>query len=48
VVELEMGMQDQYGMYEQIRNHAEWEAMNERMARERLQASSGSDDDMEL
>lgn len=27
-------MEDQYGMYEQIRNHADWEAMNERIARE--------------
>ncbi|KAK5122417.1 hypothetical protein LTR85_004001 [Meristemomyces frigidus] len=27
-------MENQYGMYEQIRNHADWEAMNERMARE--------------
>lgn len=26
-------LQDQYGMYEQIRNHADWERMNEQMAR---------------
>ncbi|KAK5133098.1 hypothetical protein LTR08_008208 [Meristemomyces frigidus] len=29
-------MENQYGMYEQIRNHADWEAMNERMAREKF------------
>lgn len=43
-------MADQYGMYEQIRNHADWERMNEHMARERLgqQAAMASDYDMEL
>lgn len=43
-------MEDQYGMYEQIRNHADWEAMNERMARERFVGIHGpvDDDDMVL
>lgn len=27
-------MEDQYGMYEQIRNHADWERMNEQMMRQ--------------
>ncbi|KAK3677705.1 hypothetical protein LTR78_002555 [Recurvomyces mirabilis] len=42
----------QYGMFEQIRNHADWEAMNERVAREKLQGVQGGgeglDEDMEL
>ena len=29
-------MEDQYGMMEQIRNHADWERMNERLAREKM------------
>jgi len=29
-------MEDQYGSFMQIRNHADWEAMNERVARERF------------
>ena len=29
-------MADQYGMYEQIRNHADWERLNEQIAREKL------------
>jgi hypothetical protein len=44
-------MEDQYGMYEQIRNHADWERRNEVIARERMQGASGGsgmDDDMEL
>ena len=45
------GMEDQYGAYMQIRNHADWEAMNERIARERLgmlvnSGGQGGDDDM--
>ena len=43
----------QYGMYQQIQNHADWEAMNERMARENFSGMHGpvdvmDDDDMEL
>ncbi|KAI7522772.1 hypothetical protein KC331_g19061 [Hortaea werneckii] len=42
----------QYGMYEQIRNHADWEALNERIAREKLNgmngAAGGDDDEMVL
>lgn len=46
-------MEDQYGMLEQIRNHADWERMNERMARETMARAYGDggardDDDMEL
>ena len=46
-------MEDQYGMYQQIRNHADWEAMNERVAREKFAGIHGPvdgmmDDDMEL
>lgn len=46
------GMENQYGMYEQIRNHADWEAMNERLAREHFSGLhgppqvGGMDDDM--
>lgn len=42
-------MEDQYGMYEQIRNHADWERMNERMAREKfvgMHEPVSMDDDM--
>jgi hypothetical protein len=44
-------MEDQYGAYMQIRNHADWEAMNERIARERLgmvgrSSAQDCDDDM--
>ncbi|KAK0307078.1 hypothetical protein LTR91_015865 [Friedmanniomyces endolithicus] len=44
---------DQFGQYEQIRNHAEWEAMNERTARERFMGMHGpvevgGDDEMVL
>ncbi|KAK4540242.1 hypothetical protein LTR36_009647 [Oleoguttula mirabilis] len=45
-------MENQYGMYEQIRNHADWEAMNERMARENFVGfhgpveAAGGDHDM--
>ena len=44
------GMAEQYGMYEQMVNHADWERMNEQMARERLHQASGwmGDDEMEL
>jgi hypothetical protein len=52
VQEPSAAMEDQYGMYEQIRNHADWEAMNERIARENFVGihgpSSMDDDDMEL
>ncbi|TKA67334.1 hypothetical protein B0A55_08862 [Friedmanniomyces simplex] len=47
-------MADQYAQYEQIRNHAEWEAMNERIARERFVGMhgpveiGGGEDDMVL
>ena len=45
-------MAEQYGMYEQIRNHADWERMNERIASEKLGQSqhvgTSEDDDMEL
>ena len=40
-------MEDQYGMYEQIRNHADWERMNEQIARERFSQVNGpADEDM--
>ncbi|RMZ26470.1 hypothetical protein D0859_09463 [Hortaea werneckii] len=44
-------MEHQYGMYEQIRNHADWEALNERIAREKLSGMNRSvedDDEMVL
>ncbi|KAI7081061.1 hypothetical protein KC356_g9331 [Hortaea werneckii] len=44
-------MECQYGMYEQIRNHAEWEALNERIAREKLSGGvngSVEEDDDEM
>lgn len=43
-------MADQYGMYEQVRNHADWERLNEHIAREKLGMGvhSGDDYDMEL
>ncbi|KAK6441059.1 hypothetical protein LTR95_002713 [Oleoguttula sp. CCFEE 5521] len=45
-------MADQYGSYQQIRNHADWEAMNEWMARETFgsvqQGGHGGNDEMEL
>ncbi len=43
-------MEDQYGMYQQIRNHADWERMNEQIAREKLQQGQRpvEDFDMEL
>lgn len=41
-------MEDQYGMLEQIRNHADWERMNEQVARERMARAYGEDEDMEL
>ncbi|KAK5702392.1 hypothetical protein LTR17_022354 [Elasticomyces elasticus] len=37
-------LEDSYGQFEQIRNHAEWEAMQERVARERLMFVGGGDD----
>ncbi|KAK5681510.1 hypothetical protein LTS10_006042 [Elasticomyces elasticus] len=37
-------VEDSYGQFEQIRNHAEWEAMQERVARERLMFVGGGDD----
>lgn len=37
------GMEDQYGMYEQIRNHADWERMNQQAMAHQLAAG---DDDM--
>ncbi|KAK4898938.1 hypothetical protein LTR27_003669 [Elasticomyces elasticus] len=37
-------MEGSYGQFEQIRNHAEWEAMQERVARERLMFVGGGDD----
>lgn len=45
------GVEEQYGAYMQIRNHADWEAMNERIARERFgmvvhSGGHGDDDDM--
>lgn len=44
-------MEDQYGSFMQIRNHADWEAMNERVARERFgmvvhSGGRGEDEDM--
>jgi hypothetical protein len=47
----QQGTEDQYGAYMQIRNHADWEAMNERVARERFgmvvhSGGNGGDDDM--
>lgn len=44
-------IEDQYGAFMQVRNHADWEAMNERIARERFgmvvhAGRSGEDDDM--
>ena len=41
-------MEDQYGQYEQIRNHADWEAMNEQIARERFVGLHGPVDDDEM
>ncbi|KAI6854391.1 hypothetical protein KC338_g9273 [Hortaea werneckii] len=44
-------MESQFGMYEQIRNHADWEALNERIAREKLSGLNRSveeDDEMVL
>ncbi|KAM0722075.1 hypothetical protein Q7P37_003001 [Cladosporium fusiforme] len=46
----QQGMEDQYGSFMQIRNHADWEAMNERVARERFgmvvhSAGNGRGDD---
>lgn len=47
-------MEDQYGAYQQIRCHADWEAMNEKVAREKFGmvchsgAAGGGDVDMEL
>jgi hypothetical protein len=35
-------MEDQYGMYEQIRNHADWERMNQQTMQQRM----GGDEDM--
>jgi len=45
------GIEEQYGAFMQIRNHADWEAMNERIARERFgmvvhSGGNGGDDDM--
>jgi hypothetical protein len=45
------GTEEQYGAFMQIRNHADWEAMNERIARERFgmvvhSGGQGGDDDM--
>lgn len=52
VYDVRTSMEDQYGMLEQIRCHADWEAMNERIARERMGFGSGvgvgDDEDMEL
>jgi hypothetical protein len=47
----QQGTEEQYGGYMQIRNHADWEAMNERIARERFgmvvhSGGDGRDDDM--
>ena len=42
-------MEDQYGLYDQIRNHAEWERMNEQTMRENfatVQAPVGMGDEM--
>ena len=40
-------MEDQYGMYEQIRNHADWERVNEQIAREGMASMHGNaDEDM--
>ena len=50
-IELQKSMEDQYGMYEQIRNHADWERMNEQVAREKMgqvQQFQQEDYDMEL
>lgn len=49
-VEQQRMMEDQYGMLEQIRNHADWERMNEQLARERMARAygEGEDEDMEL
>ncbi|KAK3111669.1 hypothetical protein LTR53_012837 [Teratosphaeriaceae sp. CCFEE 6253] len=41
-------MEDQYGQYEQIRNHADWEARNEQVTRERFEALGAGGDDMVL
>lgn len=44
--EQESTMADQYGMYEQIRNHADWERMNEQMARQQFAGQHSMDEDM--
>lgn len=47
VSQQQTSMEDQYGMYEQIRNHADWERMNEQIAREKFMGMHGPvDDDM--
>lgn len=48
VQEQSAAMENQYGMYEQIRNHADWEAMNERTARDRLMNLHGPVDDNDM
>jgi hypothetical protein len=47
----QQGVDDQYGAFMQIRNHADWEAMNERIARERfgmMGHSGGNDGDGDM
>ena len=47
-VEEQSSMEDQYGMYEQIRNHADWERMNEQIAREKMQQLQQQEEDYEM
>lgn len=42
----QQALEDQYGMYEQIRNHAVWERMNEQMMREKFVGQQSMDDEM--
>lgn len=42
----QLAVENQYGMYEQIRNHADWERMNEQTMRQKFGGQQGMDDEM--
>lgn len=46
VEQRQLQLENQYGMYEQIRNHADWERMNEQTMTEKFGAQQGMDDEM--
>ena len=48
VEQQQLVMEDQYGMYEQIRNHADWERINEEIAREKLGQLHQQQEDYEM